>query len=73
MIPPASMIPPTHSCRLMPADLAIVALLADSPGMITSTPKITNSAPMNDRRSNSFASRQLCASSGVRSGFVAIA
>jgi len=64
MMPVASMITPAHSWRLMPADLLIVARLAPIPGMMRSTPKITNSVPINDRESNSLASHQFRASSG---------
>src|SRR6266516_3510000 len=63
--PITSMMRPTHSPRLIPAALLMVAGPAARPAMVTRTPKITNSAPMNERRSKSLASRQLRASSGV--------
>jgi ABC-type nitrate/sulfonate/bicarbonate transport system ATPase subunit len=65
--PITSMMRPTHSPRFIPAALLMVAGLAARPAMVTRTPKITNSAPMNERRSKSLASRQLRASSGVSS------
>src|SRR6185295_16679798 len=69
--PSSSMNPPTQSARLIPAAFSMSAGFAMMPGMITRTPKITNRTPMNVRRSNIFAKRQLRASSGSRSYFLA--
>src|SRR5689334_7783285 len=71
MTPSTSMNPPTQSARLIPAAFSMSAGFAMRPGMITRTPKITNRTPMNVRRSNIFAKRQLRASSGSRSYFLA--